>query len=274
MCGLIFQVNKQETSRSYRVFSKSFSRDIPEVEAVELMVSIIRAQAEVTYIIQEKPKVYSSTNWLPLLVMAKKESDLKVELLKDRIRILIFDSIIEYDVESFRGFSEEIYQILNKEYGHNMLDFKSFSPIYLEHMLGVDIPRIERIEFGYKNISDLYFYNRTEPQKAKIYEHDLYKQLRSGNFDSGRSETNHLFESNEERLRRILAEISVQKNGFYIILYGNEEMVRDGTHRLACLYYLYGDMEVPVIRLYVSHPYYSYTMYRAFMHNIEMEVIR
>ena len=77
-----------------------------------------------------------------------------------------------------------------------------------------------------------------------------------------------------ERIRNILSEVSDKPETYCAVVYGDEDVVRDGTHRLACMYYLYGDIEVPIIRVYVSQPFYSYTMYRAAMNNIEMDVIK
>ena len=60
-------------------------------------------------------------------------------------------------------------------------------------------------------------------------------------------------QSNQERLDAMLN--SVKANGYpyknnYIVLYGDDNIIRDGQHRAACLYHLYGDVEVPVLRLY------------------------
>lgn len=112
------------------------------------------------------------------------------------------------------------------------------------------------------------------PTIYKIFEHELYKNLQKKEFDYERAETNYLFESNQERLRRILAEIGANKKDFYTVLYGDEDVVRDGTHRLACIYYLYGDLQVPVMRLYIPDPYYSYSLYNASINNEVVEVIR
>ena len=60
-------------------------------------------------------------------------------------------------------------------------------------------------------------------------------------------------QSNQERLDSMLS--SIRDNGYpfhgnYIVLYGDDNIIRDGQHRAACLYYLHGDISVPVIRMY------------------------
>ncbi len=274
MSRINIQVNKNGLSRTYNVSGKSFSIDVSEHDGIELMVSILRAQSEVSYIIKEKPDIYMSTKWKPLLIMKKERLGLNIELTREKIKIQALGLNSEYGIDSIGRVNDAIYDILNQEYGHYVLDFRVFSTTYLEHMLGVDIPNIKIVKFEQRKITELFFYNRKEPKKAKIFEHELYKNLQKQEFDYERAETNYLFESNEERLRRILAEIGTNKKDFYAVLYGDEDVVRDGTYRLACIYYLYGDLQVPVMRLYVSHPYYSYSMYNASLYDEEVEVIR
>jgi len=274
MCRINIEIHKTGLTRTFNVSGKSFSIEVSEHDSIELMVSMLRAQSEVSYIIQEKYDIYMSTQWAPLLIMKKERLGLNVELTRGRIKIQALCLSFEYGINSISRVNDAIYDILNREYGHYNLDFRVFSTTYLEHMLGVDIPNIEKVKFEQRKISELFFFNRKKPKKAKIFEHELYKNLQKKEFDYERAETNYLFESNQERLRRILAEIGANKKDFYTVLYGDEDVVRDGTHRLACIYYLYGDLQVPVMRLYIPDPYYSYSLYNASINNEVVEVIR
>lgn len=184
---------------------------------------------------------------------------------------------IQYGYDTFERQCENIYSFLNHNYGKGSIDYKVFSPTYLEHMLGVDIPQIEKIEYTTEKIMALALYERSGlliPTKVRVSEFSLYKQLQQGYVDNGYKSTNHIFENNTERMHNVMKEIKESAKIYPVVVYGNEDVVRDGTHRLACLYYLYGNIDVPVIRVYVAKPYYSYTMYRAAMSNIEMEVIK
>ncbi len=58
-------------------------------------------------------------------------------------------------------------------------------------------------------------------------------------------------ESNKDRRDKMLD--SIRTNGYpydnkYIILFNDQNIIRDGQHRAAALYYLYGDKEVEVVR--------------------------
>lgn len=275
MSKLLFKQYMDNDSRKYIISCDDFYREFSEFETIEIMVSLLRARFEMEYLKERKPRVFQSTERMPLVVLKKEIYGLKVVLAKETITVLLFNSnLIEYTHKSFYEQCEMIYEQLSKDYGQGKIDYKIFSPIYLEHMLGVDIPCIEKVEYSKQNILSLFFYDRQGPKKVRITEHELFKQLQSGNIESGWKSTNHIFEDNVERIRNILSEVSDKPETYCAVVYGDEDVVRDGTHRLACMYYLYGDIEVPIIRVYVSQPFYSYTMYRAAMNNIEMDVIK
>ena len=91
--------------------------------------------------------------------------------------------------------------------------------------------------FGYGGIEKSRVF---KAYKGKTKEDERYRQV------------NRFGETNEERRNALLE--SVRKNGYpfnnnYIILFNNQNIVRDGQHRAAALYYLYGDMEISVKRL-------------------------
>lgn len=275
MSRICFETIDSVENNNYLVHTESFEKIVTEFEAIEIMVSFIRALSEIEYISRIKPEVFESTERLQLKIMEKDLYNLRFILKKNIIEAALFDSpVIEYRIGEFQEQAHELYQILNKRYSHNKFDFRMFSPVYLEHMLGVDIPYIKDIKYETCNILSLDFFNRTEPKRVKIDGHGLFKQLKTGEIEKGGKAANHCLESNEERLRRVLSEVRRNPEEFCAVVYGNEHVVRDGTHRLACMYYLYGDIEVPIVRIYVTNPHYSYSMYRAKKNNIYREVIR
>lgn len=275
MSKLFFEHYMDNDSRKYIISCDDFYKEFSEIETIEIMVSLLRARFEIEYLKERKPRAFQSTERMSLVVLEKKIYGLKVVLAKENIIVLLFGSNpIKYNHKTFYEQCEMIYEQLSKVYGQGVIDYKVFSPTYLEHMLGIDIPSIEKVEYSKQNILSLFFYDRRGPQKVRIIEHELFEQLKSGNIKSGWKSTNHIFEDNEERIRNVLSEVSDKPETYCAVVYGDEDVVRDGTHRLACMYYLYGDIEVPIIRVYVSNPFYSYTMYRAAVNNIEMDVIK
>lgn len=255
-----------------------FERELCEIEAIEIMVTLLRANYEIAYLRERKPKLYEASRFKTLEIIKKEMYELVISLLDHTITMNLFEKYsIQYGYDSFDEQCESIYSFLSHNYGKGSIDYKVFSPAYLEHMLGVDIPQIERVEYTTEKIMTLALYERagsSTPTKVRISEHSLYKQLQHGYADNGYKSTNHIYENNAERLYNVMKEIKESVKIYPVVVYGNEDVVRDGTHRLACLYYLYGNIDVPVIRVYIAKPYYSYTMYRAAINNIEMEVIK
>ena len=258
--------------------SRSFSYELSEIEAIEILVSILRANYEIIYIREKKTDLFNKTLTSALKIIKKKRYGLVICLVNNMVTLELFEKHLQnFDFGSFEYQCEIIYSFLKQNYGNGSIDYKIFSPTYLEHMLGVDIPRIKRVEFTIERVLSLTVYERAEgetPTKVRINEHSLFKKLQQGLFDNEYKSTNHIFENNTERINNVMKEVSASVKKFPIVVYGEEDVVRDGTHRLACIYYLYGDIDVPVIRVYVENPYYSYTMYRATIKNIEMEVVK
>lgn len=255
-----------------------FGCKLCEIEAIEIMVTLLRANYEIAYLRERKPKLYETTRFKTLEIIKKEIYKLVISLLDHTITMNLFEKYsIQYSYDSFDEQCESIYSFLSHNYGKGSIDYKVFSPAYLEHMLGVDIPQIKRVEYTTEKIMTLALYERaglSTPTKVRINEHSLYKQLQYGYVDNGYKSTNHIYENNAERMHNVMNDIKDSVKIYPVVVYGNEDVVRDGTHRLACLYFLYGNIDVPVIRVYVAKPYYSYTMYRAVMNNIEMEVIK
>ncbi len=75
-----------------------------------------------------------------------------------------------------------------------------------------------------------------------------------------RKERNYYGQSNQERANEMLE--SIKKNGYpyngkmLVFLKGNN-IIHDGQHRAACMYHLYGDREIPILRLEFSNSRYG-----------------
>ena len=167
---------------------------------------------------------------------------------------------------------EAMYELLNLEYGKDRLFIQDLDPVYLEHMLGVDLPFIQSKEYIDVPIMSLRVFRKDNEDFVPINKHPYYLQLVNKNLHCDEQcITNRKFETNEFRYRQLIASIIV--NGYpykknHIIIYNNDMIVRDGTHRLALLYKIYGDIKIPVMRINFSKNYYSYSMYKRY-HNKE-----
>lgn len=239
--------------------------EMNEFSCVEIAVSFIRAYADVMYIQNSRPAVFRSAEWLALKIMDKEHYGMQVSLKKSKISVFLFKIFIaEFFIEEFSIFTEQIYDFLNFRYGKGIINLHEFAPSYLEHMLGVDLPYLIGAEYEKQPLLSLELYHKQNPETVlHINEHEYYQQFKTGCFSSS-SHTNYLFESDEERFRRILTEVSDSRlqRKYQAVVYNDELFVRDGMHRIACLYYLYGNIKIPVLRMRFSKSYISYSLYR------------
>ncbi len=103
---------------------------------------------------------------------------------------------------------------------------------------------------------------------GKIYESRVVKALKGDPSENNkRKERNFFLQTNSTRLVAMLN--SIKKYGYpyndnKIVLFNSSNHVWDGQHRAGCLYYLYGNIEVPVIRIIFREDLYnaSYHPYR------------
>ncbi|MCD7956945.1 MAG: hypothetical protein LUG93_14600 [Lachnospiraceae bacterium] len=67
-----------------------------------------------------------------------------------------------------------------------------------------------------------------------------------------RREQNYFNQSNQQRVCEMLESIKENgypQNGERIVLFNKQNIIADGQHRASCLYYLYGNINVPVYRM-------------------------
>ena len=246
--------------------NKSISTD--EIKFIEFAVSCLRARKEIENLLEFNPELLESSNVIPFTIINKEYLlNLKIFFSDNIITLNLYgEKIFEIHFEAFKLFTEQIYDTLNFEYTKNLFDLRILDPIYLEHMLGIDLPFFCSLDYDEHYILDLKVFDRKSLSEVSVLHHPVFIELKSLNFSETTSlPTNCLFESNEFRSRKILS--NLMKNGYpyakkFIILYNDEMIVRDGTHRLSCLYFLYGNIKIPVLRLKFSANYYSYSMFR------------
>ncbi len=256
----VFTIDKNENEFSITNGTTIFS--YLEHEGIEILVSLLRVFYEYKNLYKNSKYIQEKT------IMVKPEYGLTVIISDNRLNVILNDCcLFNYGLLEINYAENCIYNFLNLEYGPTGIDFRWFDPFYLEHMLGVDLPYITGMTVFHERIENLYFYNRTDPKKAHIYEHQLYINLKNG--------TLSVLET--KRINGILSSVSKSRllnERFYGVVYDDEMVIRDGTHRIACLYYLYGNINIPIMRIKTSKKYYSYSMYKAIVNNQQKDIIK
>ena len=110
----------------------------------------------------------------------------------------------------------------------------------------INIKDIKLLRKGLKPVS----INESERYKALIdSSYEMYSPFKSNLFiDTPRDRLNNVL--------NIVKENGYGKNDQYAILYNDEPYLRDGQHRVSALKYIYGDIDIYVIRFYLKDNYF------------------
>jgi hypothetical protein len=163
---------------------------------------------------------------------------------------------IDMSVDEFLDFAEQTEDLINRIVAAENFDVRNFDPIYLflglKYFIGLERVATDRVALG-RLVTDIVNSDGNE----RIASLSLSRVIEALNGDETnllvRKQINLYGETNKDRFERILK--SVKENGYplgnnHIILYNDGFFIRDGLHRASCLFYLHGDIEIPVLRLY------------------------
>lgn len=174
----------------------------------------------------------------------------------EAIHIHIDDIRVDLSTREFENISEKISNIINELIGVEGFDCSSIDPIYLDVMLRKNLLHLIKVRKDEVNLGDL-----LAPGIKGIvplYKSRGVKALEGNTKENDKSKrvSQHIDQTNQERLDSMCG--SIKKNGYpfnnqYIILYGDDNIIRDGQHRASCLYHLYGNIKIPVIRFYFDN---------------------
>ena len=170
----------------------------------------------------------------------------------ESIHIHIDDIRADLSNTEFDDICDDIASAINNLVQIEGFDCHNIDPIYLEVMLWKDLLRLQSVKMDKINLCNLLAPGRNGI--APLPSSRAVRALKGDtNENDGKRLSHHMGEDSAQRLDRMKK--SIQEHGYpynnhYIILYGNDNIIRDGQHRAACLYDLYGDIEVPVMRLY------------------------
>ena len=150
----------------------------------------------------------------------------------------------------------------NKYYiGRTMQDAPEIDGIvYIKNTEDIDLlDKIVDVKYDIVNVSDFKLL-RHNSAPVSMEESESYKALiNNGKRIYTPFKSNHIIDSDYDRLKASLN--SIKENGYpyhdkLVILYNDEMFIRDGQHRVAVLKYLYGNIDVKVVRFYLKDNYF------------------
>lgn len=169
----------------------------------------------------------------------------------EAIHIHLGDIRVDLTNVEFEQLCNDLCEAINRLVDVENFDCHLISPVFFEMMLWKDLAHLKSVEIENIKLEDLRA--STDKRVSSLKEARGVKALQGDAKENNKTRPSHLIgQSSEERLNGILK--SIEENGYpykgqYIIVYNDNNLIRDGQHRASCLYHLYGNIEVPVMRL-------------------------
>jgi len=220
---------------------------------------VILANSQILRIESGKYQVCKSEK----IILCKKSVNKKILIIEYCERNVFFNYndkllfCVKYD--DFVQIYEDIILILNNMVGIEGFDVRTLDPIYLCERGIMFLNKIYDVKYEEVYLEDLltrYVDEHGEFNDSGLINSHIYKKLKGIPVKGEFIQVNLLGESDEQRISEILK--SIQQNGYphngsYIVLYNDELLIKDGRHRASCLLYLYGNIKIPVLKLYLKH---------------------
>lgn len=176
------------------------------------------------------------------------------------------DIRIDFTVQDFLTFSSMLQDALSAIVKVEGFCLEQFDPIFLA-ALGDGLCDLESVAVEQLSLAKLEVYTdswigqrlRPLPESRVAY---ALKGL-SQNYMSNIQE-NLYGQSNIDRLSMILEEVRSEGYPYkerYIVVFNDQNIIRDGQHRAAALYFLNGNQEIPIIRLWFRNGRFRITRY-------------
>ena len=153
---------------------------------------------------------------------------------------------------------EKIYKYYEITYPINY-DYKLIDPVYFSLFFYDLLDKIVNVKYDTIRLDDIRLL-RYKSKAVSLKESERYKALLNKNYKMfSPFSSNLVTDTPRERLENILESVKKNKYGYnnkYAIFYNDEPYIRDGQHRVSVLKYLYGNIEIKIIRFYLKDNYF------------------
>ena len=177
---------------------------------------------------------------------------------------------LDYSIRDFFELADEIEKLMDVLLLDKNISSYDFDSAFFVDLAGL-IPDLEKITYDTVNLDELFVDTYNEDGNVVVRplnESRVLKALNGNSEENDSKEQNNYFSakshrliSNRERLSFNLERIK-QNDGFqpndFVTLFNHRNTIRDGQHSAACLYYLKGNVSVPVRRLWFKGDAYAF----------------
>lgn len=185
-------------------------------------------------------------------------NNFSVSYKNNKFIIIINKNILLFSCRQMDKIVEEIYEYFKKFYPINY-DYKQIDPIYFSLFFYDLIDKIIDVKIDTINIKDIRLL-RKNGKSVSMEDSERYKALKNKDYKMySPFASNLLTDTDRDRLYKIFNSVKEKGYGYnnqYAIFYNDEPFLRDGQHRVSALKYLYGDINVKIIRFYLRNNYF------------------
>ena len=170
----------------------------------------------------------------------------------EAIHLHMNDFRVDLTCSGFEQITRDAQEILDLLIQVEGFHSEEYDPVFLEQMLWKRLLHLERVEKDEVRISELWM---NEPRLCRVKDSRMYRSLMGERKKLRKKGSDHLGQSAEERMESIRK--SIDRSGYdvsrgSVVVYGDDNIIRDGQHRVCALMMKEGDVTVPVIHLYFS----------------------
>ncbi len=162
---------------------------------------------------------------------------------------------IDLTVKEFRNFADDMLDAINAVADVKGFDARKCDPLFLFEIAEL-LPYLQAVQIEYMPVKELIVDTNEKDDGKDIYryiKHSRVVKALQGDFaeNDRRKQNNLIGQTNLQRLHSIFE--SVRKNGYpfndeYIILFNDQNIIRDGQHRAASIYVLAPDAVIAIQR--------------------------
>ena len=171
----------------------------------------------------------------------------------ESIHLHINDFRVDMTCRAFEQMTKDALETIDTIVNVEGFHAADYDPVFLEQMLWKRLLYLTRVKKETLHLSELWV---NEPRLRRVEKSRMYKNVVNETSKVRSKGSDHFGQSGRERLKTISSSIS--ERGYdedlgCFVVYGDDNVIRDGQHRACILMHQQGDVEVPVIRLYFSN---------------------
>jgi hypothetical protein len=185
----------------------------------------------------------------------------------EAIHIHLGDLRLDFTINDFLILADGLKQALNNLLSSTNINLDLLDPLFIREIED-HIPYLQRYKIENRYLDDMYCLEYSAAKisgfkTCKIIDTTEFKML-AANYENinnrkyQKYEISALFTDSIEELKTSIETKGYPFNNKYIVLLGNDVVIRDGKKRAVWLRYLYGNIEVPVLNLIFKENYSKY----------------